>query len=164
MQDLTNIIVNFLLAIGIPVHKAHVPADSFLPGLVIRNGGIVFDEEKLQWPGDLLHEAGHIATMPAAMRSMINDSLDELPEVLHAGEIEATAWAYAAALHLDIPPSILFHEGGYHGKSSGLIMTYDLGVYPGCFGLAQAGMTLLGEEATLAGIAPYPHMTRWLRQ
>jgi hypothetical protein len=163
MHDLTEKIVNFLNGIGIPVHEGSIPCDSFLPGLHIVDGSLIYDVAALQWPSDLLHEAGHIATMPACMRNQLNDSLDESPQVSHAGEIEATAWAYAAILHLGIASSILFHEGGYHGKSSALVTTYDLGVYPGCYGLAQAGMTLLGADAIQAGIVPYPHMIKWLR-
>ncbi len=78
-------------------------------------------------------------------------------------QAEATAWAYAAIVHLGLAPSVLFHEGGYHGKSARLITTFAYGGYPGSFSLAQAGMTLLGAEAILASTPPYPHMTQWLR-
>jgi hypothetical protein len=163
MQDLTQAIVDFLNTTGIPVREGLVVSDSFLPGLCINNGSLVYDRAALRWPGDLLHEAGHIATMPAALRGLLHDSLEQLPTVAHAGEVEATAWAYAAVIHLGIEPSVLFHPDGYHGRSSELIATYSLGVYPGCFGLAQAGMTLLGAEAASAAVAPYPHMIKWLR-
>lgn len=163
MHDVKETIVSFLGDIGIPVIEGSVSTDSFLPGLCIVNGTIVYDADTLRWPGDLLHEAGHIATMPSAMRQLLNDALQESIAAPHAGEVEATAWAYAAIVHLGLSPSLLFHPHGYDGRSSSLIMTYTHGVYPGCFGLAQAGMTLLGAEAVLAGVPPYPHMTRWLR-
>ena len=163
MQDLTKQIVAFLISIGIPVREGSVVDDSFLPGLSIINGSLVYDGLSLQWPGDLLHEAGHIATVPSSMRALLNDSLDQSVSVPHAGEVEATAWAYAATVHLGLAPSVLFHQGGYHGKSPALIATYSYGVYPGCYGLAQAGMTLLGVDATSACVLPYPNMTQWLR-
>jgi hypothetical protein len=163
MPDMIQTIVDFLTDIGIPAHEGPVANGSFLPGLCIENGALVYDIAALRWPGDLLHEAGHIATMPAALRGMLHDSLEQLPTVAHASEIEATAWAYAAVVHLGIEASVLFHPDGYHGKSSELIATYSLGVYPGCFGLAQAGMTLLDAEAASAAVAPYPHMIKWLR-
>ncbi len=163
MQDLTQTIMEFLIGIGIPVREGLVAPDSFLPGLSIVNGSLIYDSATLRWPGDLLHEAGHIATTPASMRSMLNDSLDESSSVPHGGEVEATAWAYAAIVHLGLAPSVLFHPQGYKGKSAELIATYTLGVYPGCYGLAQAGMTLLGAEAKLVSTPPYPHMNRWLR-
>lgn len=163
MQPLTQTITEFLLAIGIPVTEGTVAADSFLPGLSIVDGTLVYEQAKLQWPGDLLHEAGHIATTPANLRAALNDALEESVVVPHAGEVEATAWAYAAIVHLGLSPLVLFHEGGYHGKSAGLIHTYANGVYPGCAGLAQAGMTLLGNHAASVSQPAYPHMIRWLR-
>jgi len=161
MQDLTQKIVAFLIGVGIPVREGPVATDSFLPGLSIVNGALVYDRLSLQWPGDLLHEAGHIATTPTAMRALLSDSLEQAAFVPHGGEAEATAWAYAATVYLGLAPSVLFHQGGYHGKSASLITTYSCGVYPGCHGLAQAGMTLLGVDA--ASTLPYPQMTKWLR-
>lgn len=47
-----------------------------------------------------------------------------------AVEVHATAWAYAAVTHPGIDAKVLFHEGGYDGKSQGLLFTYGCGVYP----------------------------------
>ena len=163
MHSTRDIILGFLKDIGIGVVEGPVSDTSFLPGLCIVNGSIVYDKDALRWPGDLLHEAGHIATMPSALRHLLNDALQESIDAPHAGEVEATAWAYAAIVHLGLPPSVLFHEEGYDGRSTSLIMTYTHGVYPGCSGLSQAGMTLLGTEADSAALAPYPNMIRWLR-
>jgi hypothetical protein len=163
MQDLTQTIVSFLTGVGIPVREGFVAPDSFLPGLSILHGSLLYDHATLKWPGDLLHEAGHIATVPNAMRAALSDSLDESPSIPHAGEVEATAWAYAATVHLGLDASVLFHAEGYDGRSAELIVTYTNGVYPGCFGLAQAGMTMLGAAAISASTIPYPHMTKWLR-
>lgn len=157
-------IVRFLRGIGIAVREDAVPDDAFLPGLRIESGGLVVDRATLVWPGDLLHEAGHIAVTPAADRHLLTDDLHEQIETPHAGEVEATAWAYAAAVALKLDPSVLFHAGGYHGKSASLILTYSLGVYPGCQGLSEAGMTRVGQVARMHGVEPYPHMIRWLRQ
>jgi hypothetical protein len=55
--------VGFLRAIGIPVHFKPIATDCFLPGISIINGEIVVDMEKLKYPGDILHKAGHIAVM-----------------------------------------------------------------------------------------------------
>jgi len=163
MGDLTKTIVAFLTSIGVDVREGSVGSDSFLPGLCISNGALVYDAAALRWPGDLLHEAGHIATTPASMRTMLNDALEQSPSIPHGGEIEATAWAYAAIVHLGLAPSVLFHPDGYDGKSERLITTYSLGAYPGCFGLAQAGMTLIGVDAASAALPPYAHMIQWLR-
>lgn len=159
-------IVDFLRGIGIDVDEATVPDDAFLPGIRIVAGRLLVDHTRLRWPGDLLHEAGHIATMPAHLRATLHDALDDASahdDVAFAGEAEATAWAWAARVHLGLPPDVLFHAGGYRGTSARLIATYSLGVYPGAHGLAQAGMTCVGAAATAAGVPPYPHMQRWLR-
>ncbi|HWS25661.1 MAG TPA: hypothetical protein VN259_03725 [Xanthomonadales bacterium] len=163
MSDLIQVLVDFLNGIGIGAYEGAVPVDSFLPGLRIVDGCLIYDRAALRWPGDLLHEAGHIATVPAAMRAGLNDALADAPESPHGGEAEATAWAFAALTHLRLPLSVLFHEGGYHGKSAGLILTYSAGVYPGCHGLLQAGMALGAADAARAGVQPYPHLIRWLR-
>ena len=146
-------ILRFLEEIGIPAREGDVAADSFLPGVRIERGALVFDRASLRWPSDLLHEAGHIAVMPPGLRPGLDDALDAATPA-HAGEVEAMAWAYAAAVHLKLDIATLFHEGGYRGHSPGLVTTFSMGVYPGAFGLAQAGMAEAGV---------YPRMTRWLR-
>ncbi|HYH66343.1 MAG TPA: hypothetical protein VD866_16745 [Urbifossiella sp.] len=163
-METLDAILAFLDDIGIPAREGPVPADSVLPGIRLVSGTLVYDRAALRWPGDLLHEAGHIAVTPAALRPVLSDALEVPVEAPHAGEVEATAWAYAATVQLRLPPAVLFHDGGYRGHSAGLIMSFGCGVYPGAFGLAQAGMTLLSADARLAGVPPYPHMTRWLRE
>jgi hypothetical protein len=163
METLDRILA-FLADIHLSTTEGIVPTDSFLPGVRITRGTLIYDRSALRWPGDLLHEAGHIAVTPASFREALDDSLDSSPAVAHAGEVEATAWAYAAIVHLELDPSVLFHEGGYRGHSAGLIMSYSYGVYPGAFGLAQAGMTYVGADAQCAGVPAYPRMARWLRE
>ena len=34
---------------------------AILPGLAIEHGAILVDEQRLSHPGDILHEAGHLA-------------------------------------------------------------------------------------------------------
>ncbi len=164
MDANTETIVGFLRGIGIVVRAGDVAGDSFLPGVLVERGEIVFDARHLAWPGDLLHEAGHIAVTPPGLRHLLPDSLSGHPVDAAGGEVEATAWAYAATVALGLDPAVLFHDGGYHGKSAGLRMTFALGVYPGAKGLADAGMTLVGETARQAGVPPYPHLLHWLRE
>ena len=163
MSDELNIIVGFLAGIGLPARPGTVAEGAFLPAIRIERGGLVFDPQRLRWPGDLLHEAGHIAVTPPAQRAALDGALAGAEAAPHGGEIEAMAWSWAAAVHLGLAPERLFHPEGYKGQSAALLLTYSLGVYPGAFGLAQAGMTLLGEAALAADVAPYPHMVRWLR-
>jgi hypothetical protein len=163
MDPMIDRIVGFLRDIGLPVREGEVGESAFLPGLLIEAGVLVFDRHRLAWPGDLLHEAGHIAVTPSAQRALLPDALDDLSALAHGGEAEATAWAWAASVALGLDPAVLFHEGGYHGRSADLVTTFSLGVYPGSQGLVHAGMTAFEPQARALGVAPYPHMTRWLR-
>lgn len=164
MDPVIDRIVGFLCDIGLPVREGELGDSTFLPGVQIEAGVLVFDRHRLTWPGDLLHEAGHIAVTPSAQRPQLPDALDGLSELALGGEAEATAWAWAACMALALDPAVLFHAGGYHGRSAGLITTFSLGVYPGSPGLVRAGMTAFGEQARALGVPPYPHMIRWLRE
>jgi hypothetical protein len=147
-------IVAFLREIGIPVTAVDLP-DSFLPGLTIEAGGLVVDAPRLEYPGDLLHEGGHIAVAPAELRPSMSGSLDDVPGLDTATlEWAAIPWSYAAALEIGIDPALVFHEGGYHGHSAGLLRNFEVGVPIGLHLLVDAGMTTPDE---------YPRMRRWLR-
>ena len=162
-RALVDAIAAFLSSIGLPPAEMPLPCTASLPGVAIEAGRLRFDPSRLVWPGDLLHEAGHIAVTPSSLRPGLADRLDERALASHAGEVEATAWAYAATVAAGLAPEVLFHDGGYGGASARLAFTYANGVYPGAAGLAAAGMTLLGDAARARGIAPYPHMILWLR-
>lgn len=164
-QDAATVepILAFLRDIGLSVSEADVGGDAFLPGVRVADGGLRVDRVRLRWPGDLLHEAGHLAVLPAALRATASGDLAAHEDVPHASEIEATAWAYAAIVAIGLEPAVLFHEGGYHGRSAALALTYAMGVHPGAHGLAQAGMTAIGTDACQRGEPIYPRMHRWLR-
>lgn len=138
--------------------------DSFLPGVFLRAGKIEFDPPRLSWPGDLLHEAGHLAVTPAAHRNEITGTLTPEQHFPHGGEVEAIAWSFAALTALCLPIDVIFHGGGYKGQSNGLAFSYSLGVYPGAHGLELAGLTANAARAAALGVPPYPHMIRWLRE
>ncbi len=157
-------ILDFLAQVGITLREGPLPATTFLPGMAIVNGTLVLDRDRVRWPGDVLHEAGHVAVTPPALRDSLDGALNAEQAVAHGGEVEAIAWSWAALQHLGLAPELLFHPEGYKGQSAGLLLSYSLGVCPGAFGLTQAGMTLLGAPAHAAGVPPYPHMTRWLRE
>jgi hypothetical protein len=160
---LVDAIAAFLSSIGLPPAEMPLPRASSLPGVAIDAGRLLYTRTGLVWPGDLLHEAGHIAVTPGSLRPALRDRLDAEALAPHAGEVEATAWAYAATVALGLEPTVLFHAGGYRGASQRLAFTYANGVYPGAAGLEAAGMTLCGEAARVRGVPAYPHMIRWLR-
>jgi hypothetical protein len=148
-------IVRFLRGIGIAVTATELP-HSFLPGLTIAGGGLLVDESRLEYPGDLLHEAGHIAVVPPSSRPAMGGSLGDVPGLDTATlEWAAIPWSYAAAVEIGIDPALVFHEGGYHGHSAGLLRNFEIGVPIGLHLLVDAGMTAPGE---------FPRMLRWLRE
>ena len=149
--------------IGLRVIEGPLQAPAFLPGIEIRCGELVVDRLRLQWPADVLHEAGHLAVMPASLRALQSGNLHDCEDVPHAGEAEAMAWAYAAACAIGLPAEALFHAGGYRGWGRQLALTFACGVYPGLHGLSEAGMALGIRQAESAGVPAYPHMLRWLR-
>ena len=110
-NPLTERLADFVRGIGIDVRPAQLPDTTFLPGIEIRDGMILIDEERLAYPGDLLHEAGHLAVIDPSERTAPSLSPSD------GDEMAAIAWSYAAARHLDIDPAIVFHPHGYRGSS-----------------------------------------------
>lgn len=156
-------IAGFLTDIGLPLVWQSLEAPTFLPGIAIRQGRLLVDRSTLAWPGDLLHEAGHLAVLPSDIRATASDALQELPQVPGGGELEALAWSYAAVVHLGLPPTVLFHEGGYKGNAAALSQSYALGVCPGLRGLCEAGLTAAPGFPSVQSDVRYPAMIRWLR-
>ena len=155
-QEIQSRIVEFLQGIGIAVREEAIPGESFLPGVAIEKGELILDRARNTWPGDLLHEAGHLAVLPFALRRTVSGDLPDTVLAEHAGEPEATAWAYAALREIGLPPEVLFHEGGYGGKAAGLLFTYDAGVYPGLQVFPPRAWRLLPKRQYLAAPRPIP--------
>lgn len=161
-NPLTQKIADFLIEIGLEVQREKLGEETFLPGILIKDGKILVDEEKLLYPGDLLHEAGHLAIAPNDLRNSLSGEI-ELPE-FNSYEIEsgADAWSYAALLYLDLDPHVVFHSNGYQGKSESLLFGFSVGVFPGANVLARTGLAAVEKDAKKRG-APYPKMLKWLR-
>ncbi len=159
-----NIIVFLSQEVGLLVREDSLPNDTFLPGVEIRGATIVFDRPTLKNCGDLLHEAEHLALLPQTVRTQHQANGLPIPAAL-MDEIElgALAWSYAAAVHLALPPELVFHADGYHGRSEGLLMGFSLGVFPGLMRLESAGMAAGTRRVKELGVEPFPAMLRWLR-
>jgi hypothetical protein len=156
-DPLADKLAAFVRGLGIDVCRAELTEPTFLPGLDIRHGAILLDEARLSYPGDILHEAGHIAVAPPEQRA--EPQLSPTP----GDEMTAIAWSYAAARHLRIDIEILFHPGGYKGGSASLIENFTEGRYIGVPLLHTYGMSVEPRQAAARGLDPYPHMLRWLR-
>ena len=158
-------ITDFLVAIGIACEPDDLSGEqTFLPGIRLDRGRLFVDEARLTYPGDLLHEAGHVAVVPPAVRPLLSGSTTEVPGVdMRMLEFAAIPWSYAAALAAGIEPEEVFHGGGYHGHSPGLLFTFRAGAPIGVNMREEAGRTATGPRAAALGVDPYPHMLRWLR-
>jgi hypothetical protein len=152
------LIVDWLQQIGLTVRFAPLGAETFLPGVTLEPGGLAVDPERLLYPGDLLHEAGHLATMlPAQRASTRSNAGSDMGD-----EIAAQTWSYAAAVHLGLPPEAVFHSMGYRGSAQTLIEAYRNGSV-GVPLLQWMGLTLDRKQAACSSQPPFPHMLRWLR-
>ena len=157
-DPLTEGIVDFIREIGLTVKPASLAMATVLPGVAVARGGLLVDAARLAWPGDLLHEAGHLAVCDPPARPTLDTVGDEPGE-----EMAAIAWSYAAAKHLDVDPAVVFHEAGYRGGSQALIEAFATGGDVGVPMLEWFGMTLGRRTAAVRGKAAFPHMLRWLR-
>ncbi|MDR3527799.1 MAG: hypothetical protein P4L57_11005 [Rhizomicrobium sp.] len=159
-DPLVKRMASFLREIGLAIEPGAVPGPSFLPGIAVRHGALVIDEEHLSYPGDVLHEAGHLAVVPPLRRVALHENVGNDG----AEEMMAIAWSYAAALHLGIEPEIVFHEAGYRGGASSLRENFQEGRYLALPMLQWVGMAFDPKRSQQENVAPYPHMIRWLRE
>jgi hypothetical protein len=156
-DPLTERLVAFVRGIGIEVRTAALPEKTILPGLDTRHGAILVDETRMTHPGDILHEAGHLAVTDPLKRN--EPTLSPTP----AEEMTSIAWSYAALRHLELDPAIVFHGDGYKGGASSIIENFTAGRYFGVPLLQLYGMAVEPKHAAASGVKPYPHMLRWLR-
>jgi len=186
----TDRIVAFIEGLGIPIRDGDVPADAFLPGVRIADGGLTIDRAALFTPGDLLHEAGHLAVVPKRYRGRIGEDVDagvarvraeaaaagDHDPVLEGleglgGELQAIAWSFAACRHLDLPLEIVFRPGAYGTDKNGgahpmmIAQQIEMGFFPGLHRLIQAGMTAPPQSMLQPDALPggFPIMLRWVQ-
>ena len=152
MPDTLPRIIEFLSAIGLPAHRAVVSSPTIVPGIHIDRGTLIVDASQLRWPGDLLHEAGHLAILLPEDRMVVTGTAGEDPGF----EMAAIAWSWAALVQLRLDPAVVFHEEGYRGGSQGLIDNFSMGRFVGVPMLRWMGM--------IADERQFPSMSRWLRE
>ncbi|WP_400191960.1 hypothetical protein [Hymenobacter sp. B81] len=153
--SLVDQLLAFVRGIGLEVREADLAGQAtFLPGILLERGALVVDRRRLLYPGDLLHEAGHLAVTAAAERPTVGGNVTEHHPEKEGEEMAVHCWAYAACRALGLPPDVLFHPAGYRGSSAWFIEQFSQGYYPGLPLLVWMGLTTPTE---------YPRLTRWLR-
>ncbi|MBL7804276.1 MAG: hypothetical protein JNL02_11110 [Saprospiraceae bacterium] len=151
-------ICDFLTQIGIPFQKAPIEGRSFLPGLKIDQGSLTIDVDKLEYPGDILHEAGHIALFDPLKRPFLNQEMLDTQPSEQSEEIGVQLWSYFAAEACGVPAEMVFHDGGYHTQNKWIIDNFRKRIF--------VGMPLL-VWMRIADPVPkgeYPVIRNWLRQ
>lgn len=152
-------ILAFLDEAGVRVVAEPLAEDGFLPAIVIRAGVLVYDPDRLEWPGDLLHEAGHIAMTDPELLATV-EYFGEEPGKIDGDEIGAMAWSYAAALAAGIDPHVVFHQHGYRGSGAWYVETFATSpLPPGLPMLQYYGLARFKDEDG----DKFPAMKRWLR-
>ena len=153
-------IAAFLSEIGLPVEIGEIQQPTFLPGIHVESGILRVDPARLSWPGDLLHEAGHLALLTEQQRKQVDrrrgrrwgrrdsaQSPGRTPRPFICNSIPAsfsTSTVTTAAARASC-------ENFAAGRYIGLPM------------LQWRGLTLDEKNARASGVKPYPHMLRWLR-
>jgi len=149
-------LATFVQSVGIEVKPCKIDWPTLFPGLDIKCGAVLVDETQLIHPGNILHEAGHVAVHDPSCRA------DPQFKPGRGEELSALAWSYAAVIHLGLRAELIFYPGSYQGWDETLIESFAAGRYTGVPLLQRYGMTVEPRLAT-NGIAPYPHMLRWVR-
>ncbi len=156
-EEVLEKIFYFLNEISIPYNISKIEAETFLPGIQIKNGALQIDLEKLKYPGDLLHEAGHIAVTKSAERNTLNDNVIEKNPEKAGDEMAVLLWTYAASQKIGFSSDVVFHENGYKGDAKWLAEQFESGNYIGLPLLQWMGLTDVKGEKT------FPFMKAWLR-
>lgn len=149
-------IIQFLQEIGIPVIETELPDNCFLPGLALERNAILMDPQRMKYPGDLLHEAGHLAVTEERFRSLIGTEEMDPAWPSDGDELAAILWSYAALRHLDLKPEVVFHPAGYKNESQWLIEQFENENYIGLPLFEWMGFCSATEK-------PFPQMLKWLR-
>jgi hypothetical protein len=156
-DPLVNKLADFVSSVGIDVRPCAIDGKTQFPGLDVRSGAVLVDERRLIHPGNILHEAGHIAVHDPARRAHPKFSPTK------GEELGALAWSYAAVVHLGLGAELVFYPGSFHGWATSLIENFSEGRYIGVPLLQRYGMAVEPRRASALGVKPYPHMLNWVR-
>jgi hypothetical protein len=155
-----DVMLAFLTEIGILWREGEVSTKAFLPGVEVVAGELVIKRGQLQYPGDVLHEAGHIALLPPEQRGVFSGNVTDVSPEYEGYEMAVILWTYAACLHLALPVEYVVHDTGYQGQAGWLREEFAQGRF---IGLPVLKWLRLADDPQVAGRAGFPEMLRWIR-
>ncbi len=162
-EDMLTYLIDFVKEIGITVIEETLDDTCFLPGLKIQENSIRIDKTRLKYPGDILHEAGHLAVTDKSLRPLIGTPEMDLNWPSASDEIISILWSYAAICHLDIKPEVVFHPDGYKNDSAWLISQFENENYIGLPLLEWMGFFKNDPNDQGSNTHTFPKMAKWLR-
>ena len=166
--------VSWLRGIGLDVQVVDgMERATFISHVDVQDGVLVIDRECP--PSNLLHEAGHLAIMPAQFRPLASGDLEEVTRamlelcgelqpdeplyraIIQTSDPEATAWAWAAGLAIGLEPKVIILDDEYDGDGADVRGAVSVHCHPGIHGLAHAGFCRVRGEPR------YPTLKMWLQ-
>jgi len=175
-------VCEFLTEIGIE-NSIVEGANGHLKHVDISEGKLLI--QPICFPGDVLHEAGHVAIMPSRWRHLLTgdirhaikqmfvelDGMNLHPDdplsraAIQCSDPEATAWGWAAGLYLKLPKHFIINHdplsGDYGGEGWVVAEQLEFRSYIGINGLSHAGFCC--PRIPMAGKPVYPELARWLQ-
>jgi hypothetical protein len=172
--------VDFLNEIGIPTSV--VPgASDFLELVKVIDGRLEVDPAVPV--SNILHEAGHLAIVPSAFRHLMSGDLeegvrrmfDEIKKLelhpddplsraaMQASESEATAWAWAAGTHLEIPQELIILDSEYQNDGADIRFMLMANSHFGVHGLMHAGFCVARKNPR-RDLPVYPKLAFWVQK
>jgi hypothetical protein len=121
----------FIRSIGIEIEERIIEGTTFVPGIAIDKGHLIVDVSKMKYPGDLLHEAGHIAVVTPDERPSMNGDATGGKKENQGQELGVLLWSFFAAQEAGVPLQTVFHPDGYKGDSEWLIENFTNKKYIG---------------------------------
>ncbi|WP_236467711.1 hypothetical protein [Pseudomonas syringae] len=172
--------MKFLVSIGLPV-QVEAGACSFIEHVAVFEGGLRVDSQA--HASGLLHEAGHLAVMPARFRHFLSGNLSEgmsrafaeldqlglepddplMRAMLQTSDPEVTAWAWAAGKAIGLPDEMIIEDDDYQGEGEAIRISLAANAYVGIYGLSHAGFCVVRRNP-YRPLPVYPELAQWLQQ
>ena len=156
-------ILDFLEETGVKYTCSTIVNKTFLSGLELKKGVLHIDINKIKYPGDILHEAGHIAICEPIFRPLLDGdvyknglAIGREHQALCAEEMAATAWSVAAVKYLELPMELIFHQESYKGSANNLSDAFENNEH--------FGQPLLDAWEMTCPKSGFPNMVLWLRE